>query len=49
MFWVQLGMMVTDAAGSPARTESRGVASNPYQNITLTYGPSLGEFASLAR
>ena len=49
MFWVQLGMMVTDAAGSPARTESRGVASNPYQNIILTYGPSLGEFASLAR
>jgi hypothetical protein len=49
MFWVQLGMMVTDAAGSPARIDPRGVASNPYQNIALTYGPSLGEFASLAR
>ena len=49
MFWVQLGMMVTDAAGAAPKAEPYGIALNPYQNITLTYGPSLGEFASLAR
>jgi hypothetical protein len=42
-------MMVTDAAGAVPKAEPYGVASNPYQNITLTYGPSLGEFASIAR
>ena len=48
-FWVQLGMMVTDAAGAAPNTEPYGIALGPYQNITLTYGPSPGEFASLAR
>jgi hypothetical protein len=51
MFWVQLGMMVTDAAGAAPKTEPYGIALNPYQNIirTFTHGPSLGEFAWLAR
>ena len=49
MFWLQLGMMVTDAAGAAPKAEPYGIALNPYQNIALTYGPSLGEFASLAR
>ena len=51
-FWVQLGMMATDAAGSPRQRPSlAAIASNPYQNIirTFTHGPSLGEFAWLAR
>ena len=49
VMWLQLGMMVTDAAGAGPKTEPYGIALNPYQNITLTHGPSLGEFASLAR
>jgi len=49
MFWVQLGMIVTNAAGAAPKTEPYGSVLSPYQNITLTYGPSLGEFASIAR
>jgi len=49
VFWVQLGIMATGAAGAPAMAEPDGIASNPYQSMALTYGPSLGEFASLAR
>jgi hypothetical protein len=49
MFWAQVGMMATSAAAVAPKAVSHGVASNPYQDAHLTYGPSLGEFASLAR
>jgi hypothetical protein len=48
MFWAQVGMMATGAAAVP-KAVIHGVASNPYQDAYLTHGPSLGEFASLAR
>jgi hypothetical protein len=49
MFWAQVGMMATGAAAVAPNAVIHGVASNPYQDAYLTHGPSLGEFASLAR
>ncbi len=31
VFWVQLGIMATGAAGAPAMAEPDGIASNPYR------------------